>query len=83
MYNLTDYLKKFKVLVGDKSAEKKRIRSIILESCGISVPLDNITLTEGAVRLKLNPIEKLEVQLKRTAILAEFSNQNLFITQIS
>lgn len=80
MNNLSEFLKKFKVLVGDKTQEKKVVQETLLSVLGISVDFDNISIKESTCSLRISPIERTELMLRKTEVLKEVKEKGLMIT---
>lgn len=82
MENLSHYLKKFKVLIGDKTEEKRVLRETLEDALNIEVPLEHISFSGGIANLTLSPIQRTEVILRKKEILSLLQNKGVTIIDL-
>jgi len=69
MFNINDYLKKFSKRMGEVSSVKEYVIEVIQKTTKASLKKDDIEIKEGTLFLKVKPIVRSEVFLKKEAIL--------------
>ena len=79
---LSLYLKKFQILLGDKTEEKRAIQEGIHSLCRVSVDLNQITIKNFCVYVEATPIEKTEIIRKKKELIALFSEKQIVITDL-
>ena len=62
---------KFKVI---SAPIKKAIQSLILESFGEDISLDSISYRKGEVRLKLDPLLKSEILIRKRFLISKMNS---------
>ena len=82
MENLAHYLQKFKVLLGDKTEEKRIIQETLEDALSVKVSLEKISLRDTVATLTLSPIERTEVLLRKKEVLSLLQNKGVRITDL-
>jgi len=73
MFNISDYLQKFKNIHVEKSQFKDFIVELVKRELKSEINRDNIDLRKGVIYLKISPIQKNELFMKKQQILNEFN----------
>lgn len=71
MFNIAQYLEKFKVIGQGERFVKEIIQTIIKEVVGIEVDKKNIILKNGEVTFKVSPGVKNAIYIKKESILSK------------
>lgn len=82
MENLSNYLQKFKVLLGDKTEEKRAIQEVLEDALSVKVSLDKISLRDSVATLTLSPIERTEVTLQKRELLSLLQSKGVKIIDL-
>ncbi len=82
MENLSNYLQKFKVLLGDKTEEKRAIQEVLEDALSVKVSLDKISLRDSVATLTLSPIERTEVTLRKRELLSLLQSKGVKIIDL-
>ena len=75
MFNIADYLSKFKNIGQGEKALKQNIVSSILEITGINLSIDKIEVKNGEATLKVSPGIRTAVFIKREQILSKIKEK--------
>ncbi len=78
MFNINDYLKKFSKTIGEASFKKDEVIKIFEEKIKVSISKDDIQIKDGILFLKVKPITKSEIMLKKQKLLEAVSVLNIF-----
>ena len=82
MFNISNYLEKFKRIYESETAKKEAVISVIKEVVGITLKPESVTLKEGVLQIKASPLVRNEINMKKPAILAGFSRKDINIKDI-
>lgn len=82
MENLSHYLQKFKVLLGDKTEEKRAIQQLFEDALSITLPLENIAIRDSVATLTLSPIERTEMMLRKKELLSLLNNKGVQVIDL-
>jgi len=83
MKNLSDYLKKFKLILSDKTDEIRILQSVFRDSIGVEIPNSQISIRSGVVYVTASPIIKNKIYLAKENVLSCVKEQGLqSITEI-
>jgi hypothetical protein len=82
MDDLSRYLKKFKVLLGDKTEEKRLVQKIIKEVCAADLSLETIAIKDMKINLKVSPVMRTEIALNKKKILSLLKEQGFSATDV-
>ncbi len=82
MENLSHYLQKFKVLLGDKTEEKRAIQQLFEDALSITLPLENIAIRDSVATLILSPIERTEMMLRKKELLSLLNNKGVQVIDL-
>lgn len=82
MENLSHYLQKFKVLLGDKTEEKRAIQQLFEDALSITLPLENIAIRDSVATLTLSPIERTEMMLRKKELLSLLKNKGVQVIDL-
>lgn len=69
MFNISDYLEKFKNLGNDEKELKERVVFVIKEVVGIEIKTQNIKIKNGELSLSVSPGVKNAIFIKKELIL--------------
>jgi hypothetical protein len=72
MFNISNYLEKFKTLYSNNLYLKDTIVKVVKEITGIEVDKEKINYKNGILILNLKPIQKSELFLKKSSLLKKF-----------
>lgn len=72
---LSQYLKKFTLLLGDKTEEKRAVQEVVRVSTHVEITLDSILIKNGTITLSLSPIERTEIVLMKKEILQNLAGR--------
>jgi len=75
MFNIGDFLIKFKNLTPPDQIVKNIFLNIIYKKLDIKIPKKNISLKNNTLYLKINPIIKNEIFLHKESILKELKKE--------
>ncbi len=77
MHGVGDFLEKFKKLYSDKLNS----RTTILQTCngilGSSLGESSVTIKNHILYIKASPVLRMEIELKKTALLEALKSQNI------
>lgn len=82
MDSLSNFLKKFQKIVGDKTEDRRLVQEIIEGACGVHIEPKDIEISGGVVWLSVRPIVRTEVILKKKEILASLNEKGGFFTDL-
>lgn len=82
MENLSHYLQKFKVLLGDKTEEKRAIQQLFEDALSITLPLEDIAIRDSVATLTLSPIERTEMMLRKKELLSLLNNKGVQVIDL-
>lgn len=82
MQDLSIYLKKFTLILGDKTAEKKVVQHALLLACNITLSDEHIDVRDGTIGLRLSPLQKTEIHMKRKELLQTMKEGGLMAQRI-
>lgn len=71
MENLPNLLKRFSGLLSKKTLTKEIVSSVIKDKTGITIPIENISITDTRLEITSSPGVKSEVMMKGEVILKE------------
>lgn len=80
MEGLSKYFQKIKLVLQDKTEEKKIIQSVIQDLTGVIIDFESIVIKNSVATLTLSPIERVEVTIKKKQILSELQEKGIIIT---
>lgn len=85
MFNISDYLEKFKKLTSSKDKIKQAAADSFKEGAGVSVDPTSIRISHGEIIVSVPPAEHAVVFMKREHIIAALKKRlpNIFIDRIS
>lgn len=73
MFNISDYLERFKTIQIEKTQFKDFVVELIKKELNFDLDRDNVDLKKGIVYLKISPIQKNELFIKKQFLLGEFN----------
>lgn len=76
MFNIADYLEKFKNIGQTERQLKNQIVQVISEAVGVQIETKQINIKNGAVVLKVSPGIKNSIFIKQNLILTKLNNQS-------
>lgn len=82
MFNIALYLDKFKKIDLKSSSLKKTIHASISKVLGIDVDIKAINVKNNLIYLKVNPVIKNEIFIKKKNIIKELQLNSLNITDV-
>lgn len=71
MFNIRQYLEKFKKLQADSESEKELVKQVLLE---FSIPVDDLTIKNKVVTVQASSIAKNQIYIKKAKILEKLPN---------
>ncbi len=71
MFNIRQYLEKFKKLQADSESEKELVKQVLLE---FSIPVDDLTIKNKVVTVQASSIAKNQIYIKKARILEKLPN---------
>lgn len=80
MEGLSKYFQKIKLVLQDKTEEKRVIQSVIHSASGVSVNLESILIKNCVVTLTISPIERVEIALKKKNIIFDLQEKGIVVT---
>ncbi|MBT3283013.1 hypothetical protein HN375_02555 [bacterium] len=69
MFNISDYLSKFKNITPPDKFVKDELVAVVKEVVGVEIEKDSIDVRNGTVFLSVDPIIKNEIFLRKTEVL--------------
>ncbi|MBL7045363.1 MAG: hypothetical protein ISR98_02075 [Parcubacteria group bacterium] len=69
MFNISDYLAKFKNITPPDKFVKDELIAVVKEVAGIDIEKSNIDVRNGTIFLSLDPLIKNEIFLKKNEVL--------------
>lgn len=83
MFNISSYLDKFKNIGLKEILLKENIVKTIKEKIGVEISVKDITLKNNVITIKMSPLLRSEVFMKKKKILDEInSNQSIKVNDI-
>ncbi len=82
MFNISIYLDKFKKINSKESSLKDAIIASVNKVLEININRSNIEIRKNVIYLKINPIIKNEVFIKKKYIINELNAKNIPINDI-
>lgn len=81
---LSVFLEKFKKILGNDQHQKEFIIETINKNLGFDIDLkrEDLKITNNVLYLKLSPLVKGEVMMRKQKILEDFKDKNLSILEI-
>ena len=77
MFNIAEYLTKFKNIGQSEKLLKEAIISVIKEVVGINLQLKEITIKGGEIVFKISPAVKNAIYIKKESILNKIKEKNI------
>ncbi len=71
MFNIRQYLEKFKKLQADSEGEKEMVKQVLLE---FYIPVDGLTIKNKVVTIQASSIAKNQIYIKKAKILEKLPN---------
>lgn len=75
MFNIAIYLEKFRNLSTKDEKIKEEIYRAVKTVCGFEIDLKKISFKKGIIQLNLSPIERNEIFMKKSRLLAELKSR--------
>ncbi len=75
MFNIEEYLSKFKVILKKDGAIKGVIKDVLDKELKTNISKEDIKISQGIIFLKAPPILKSEILLRKNKILEKISNK--------
>jgi len=71
MFNIAQYLEKFKCIGESEQGLRRALALVISEVVGVSVDIKNIIIKNGEAIIKVSPLVKNSIYIKKEKILKE------------
>lgn len=75
MFNVSDYLARFKHLLTSEKFLKEGVVSIVKEYTQIELPIDAVTIRSGVAKLDVSPAVRAAIFIKKEAILISLKKE--------
>jgi hypothetical protein len=77
MFNIAEYLTKFKNIGQNEKLQKEVISSVIKEVVGLNIETKNIVVKKGEIIFNISPAMKNAIYIKKEGILKKIKEKNI------
>jgi len=78
MFNIEQYLKRFTLHISGGVVQKEKVIEIVKDIVGIELEKEQVEIKDGVLTLKIRPIIKSELVLKKEALMEKLKEVKVF-----
>jgi hypothetical protein len=82
MFNISNFLQKFSKIEAASRSSKESLSNGIKKISGIDITPQDIMLENGILRLRVGPIARNEILMRKSKILGELNSSGLIVKDI-
>lgn len=79
MFNIEQYLKRFTLHISGGVVQKEKVIEVVKGVIGVDITKEQIEVKDGILTLKVRPIIKSELMLKKELLLEKLKEADVFV----